>query len=500
MKDRIKIILSILSLTILFLLLREAFFIGYMASDDSKYFEQAMKYLEGDMSLPEKHWGLRYTIVLPLVFLGYITNINEWTLSVIPLIYLILTLLLIYYFSIKKIDLRTFYYLGALIISMPILVSQSTALGVDITEAFFLLAALFSFYNAETSEDNYLSKYFVAGIFLGFALLTRETAYGFLLVLAVFFLMGGYKRWNGYLIGLLGILLILSLEWLYYLSMGEGIFYRFEVALSKHGSIGIKTGDFVSGASGPSGNISDNRLFGPILALLFNQEFALLYWFFLGSIIYFFRNRKTENSTLLKYIFITFLVYFLWTAYSGAIRPLPRYYTFLSILAVFPIVLMLMSVQKTIRYFVIAIIISSNFLALSVENLNPKFAAKTISNYIQESNQNVLTDKNTAHYAKRYLTLYGIDAKLISSTVSNKTGYVYAKVEDAPVNDSYINFVCKENFISKKLPPKILIGKILEWIGIDKFVPEEIYNWLAFRNPPVEYYRINANWSNTCPS
>jgi hypothetical protein len=311
--------------------------------------------------------------------------------------------------------------------------------------------------------------------------------------------MGGYKRWNGYLIGLLGIILILSLEWFYYLSMGESIFYRYEVALLKHGSIGVKTGDFGSG-SGPSGNISENRWFGPILALLFNQEFALLYWFFLGSIMYFFHKRKAENSPLLKYIFITFFVYFLWTAYSGAIRPLPRYYTFLSILAVFPIALMLMRVNKAFRYFAIAIIISSNFLALSAENLNPRFAAKTISNYIQTSNQKVLTDKDTAHYAKRYLNLYGIDTKLISSTISNNTDYIYAKIAGAPVNTRYINFICEKNYILKKLPPKILIGKVLDWLGIDKFIPERIYYWLVFRNPVVEFYRVDANRGNVCSS
>lgn len=137
MKDSIKSILSVLSLIILFLLLREAFFIGYLASDDSKYFDQAMKYLEGDMSLTEKHWGLRHTVILPVAYLGSIVNINEWTLSIIPLIYLLLILLLVYFFSIKKTDLRTFFYLGTLVVSMPILITQSTVLGVDIAEAFF---------------------------------------------------------------------------------------------------------------------------------------------------------------------------------------------------------------------------------------------------------------------------------------------------------------------------------------------------------------------------
>jgi len=46
------------------------------------------------------------------------------------------------------------------------------------------------------------------------------------------------------------------------------------------------------------------------------------------------------------------------------------------------------------------------------------------------------------------------------------------------------------NLVTEKLPPKLLIGDILDMTGTGKFLPKELYHYLAIRNPYVRFYNV----------
>ena len=99
---------------------------------------------------------------------------------------------------------------------------------------------------------------------------------------------------------------------------------RFVTLTEAHGSLNKVIGDFHSG----TGNISDDRLLAPILALLVNQEFGLLFFAVVPAAWYCARSDVlTSEQRLTVKVMTGFLVlWFVWIGYGGAVRPLPRYF------------------------------------------------------------------------------------------------------------------------------------------------------------------------------
>lgn len=473
-----------LAVVAVMLALHWMFFVGYLVSDDSLYLSQAMRYLSGDFTPPESHWGFRYTIVLPLTLIGLVMDYNERLLALMPLIYWIGVAWLTGWFVRRTIGREQAIYAVLLVVTLPLFVVQSTILGVDITEAFFLFASFVAFYLAETAAHPRFRGYLVAGLMLGLALVTRETAYGFLLVLGAFFLLGGYRRWPYYLVGLVGVLGVLSLEWAYYLAFDQGPLYRLQTISESHGSIGIRSGDFKSG----TGNISDNRLLGPLLAVLLNQEFAAVFWVAIVATLYLYRHGDPGHRRLLRYTAIAFFVYFLWIGYSGAIRPLPRYFAFPALLAIVPIALMIGQLSRAwLRYLVLLVLIGSNLLALSVENIHPRFAARVIADFARQAGT-VVTDEHSAWLARGFLRLADEDPTLVSEKIGGST--IYARVEGVPVPAAVQPQWAAVSEIQVRLPPKLLIGHLLDFSGVGTLLPAGMYRYLAIRNPGVVFYRL----------
>lgn len=468
------------------------FFVGVIVSDDTLYLAQAQQYLSGDASLPTSHWGFRYTVVLPTALVVALLGLSEQTLALVPLGYWMALLLLMLWFARRELGERAAWIAGALTATLPLLVIQSSILGADNAEALFLFGCFVVFYLAETSDRPDWRTYVGAGLLLGLAMLTRETAYGFLLVLALFFLLGGWRRWPYYLAGLAGVLAILSLEWAYYLAFDQGLLYRIETITGTHGGVGKVSGDFDAG----SGNISDDRLLGPLLAVLVNEEFALLFWAGIAAAIYLWRHGHPEHRRLLFYIGVAFAGYFLWLGYGGAIRPLPRYFTFLAVLAVLPVALALQQMRVAwLRWLLLAGLFGANVGALSTENIHARFASRAVGEYALASNLPVVSDDRTAYRARVYLKFAGADRDQVSDQAPGTGGYVLARVQgwdgwdwEAPPGSS--TALKQQQPAAVARPPKLLIGHLLDLSGVAGLLPQGTYHFLAVRNPQVRFYRI----------
>ena len=479
----------LLVLFVLMIAAHSLFFVGYIVSDDLLYLAQAKQYLAGDLTPPQTHWGFRYTFVLPLTAIGFVAEFDERSLAIFSLLYWIAVFWLMAWFLRRNFGRKESIFGGLLVATLPLFVIQSSIAGVDIAEAFFLFASFVFFYIAETSPNPRSRSYFIVGLFVGLAMLTRETAYGFLFVLGVFFMLGGYRRWRFYLIGLGGVVAILSLEWAYYIVFDQGPLYRLNTITQSHGGIGIRTGDFGSG----SGNISDNRWVAPILAVLINQEFAFLFWVAIGAAIFLSRQDDPECRQLLRYSGVAFLSYFIWIGYSGAIRPLPRYFSFPSLLAMLPIALMLAKLPRSwFRHSILLLLVGGSFVALSVENIYPRFAARAVSEYALKTGDVVVTDELTAWQAREFLKLHGIKNPQVTDQITEGAPFTVAVVEGLTPATSLELPLSPDALIDEQEPPKLLIGRLLDLFGLDRLVPVPLYQYLAIRNPTVRFYRVKG--------
>ena len=479
------------SIPLVAFLLHISFFVGYLASDDMLYMAQAQRYLDGNFAPPVTHWGFRYTVVLPLTLLGQYFDFTEPLLASVSLAYWYALIIAVAWFLHGEFGQPAALTGAILVATLPLFVVWSTILGVDITEALFLFMAFALFFRAESSPSFRATNYFFAGLCVGLAVLTRETAYGFLIVLGVFFIAGGYRRWRGYIAGLIGIAVVLFAEWTYYLVFDEGILYRFQAIAGSHGTIGIKSGDFTAG----TGNVSHNRLIGPFAAILLNQEFALLYWFAIAAAFYVYRYGDERYRKLLGYVLVTGIVYFLWIGYSGAIRPLPRYFAFVSVLAVVLIAMMVISIKSWARRAVLMLLLlGANIAALSVENIYPRFSSKTVGEFAAQSFDPVVTDPRSAWQAKTFARILGMrQGEVVDYTNEINGPAIYAHVDGIEVPDWVARRLSDAELVLEKDPPKLLAGHVLDWTGIGTVLPERLYHYLAIRNPAVRFYRISAD-------
>jgi 4-amino-4-deoxy-L-arabinose transferase-like glycosyltransferase len=472
------------------------FHTGFMSSDDSNYVYQARQLVEKDNWLPSNHFGFRYPLVVSLAVLESVHLVSETSLSLLSLFFTLLVGFAVVAWTGGTLGNRAAWIAALLAGSLPLLVLQSSVANPDIMEALFLLLSTALFWTATVTVDSRRALLlFLSGLALGLAMLTRETAYGFLLLYGLLFVLGAYIPRLWYLWGLAGVALVIGSEWIFYLVNGESAFFRYATAAETHGTVNLSASDFSAG----SGNLSDNRFIGPPLALLFNQEFALLFWAMIVAWIYLYRrpDASAADRNLLKLLSAAFVVYFLWLSYSGAIRPLPRYYTYSAIIAV----VMTSWALSLLRWraLFLLVLLSTNVLALSLDNIHSRFPSKTIIQYVQANPDVILaTDPQTTNRASGMLelqrmrpgNLLGSDEELGPETVYALVGKRYQADKRLTAHQAEQIEERRYETLAIMEPPKLLAGQLLDLVRLDKYLSESLYYRIAYRNDPV----IIARW------
>ena len=396
------------------------FYVGFTNSDDVIYAGRALQLIGAEpFSLPDHHWGFRYPVVYPLAVILYFFEWSELTSVILPVIYFLVTATVLGFACARYFGTRAFVISVFLVLSCPLLVVQSTIINVDIPEAMFLTLSMLLLCSAIGKDtDKVRNRLLLSGVMCGIAMTTRETAYGMLLVYGLLFLRGAYFPRLQYLWGGLGVVAVLAIEWGSYMAYGESPLYRFMTSAQSHGTIGIRSGDFNAG----SGNISDNRLWGPLLALLVNQEFGLLFYAAPVAVFGLLRSRNLteQQRQLVKVFSFSALVWFLWVGYSGAVRPLPRYFAYDAFIALILVGAWLACVVgPRWRIIVLAGLVLSNYAFLSVENTHPRFAERSISAFAMATDEKIATDPLTNRRVGGYFRIEGRDPKEFMNTAPN---------------------------------------------------------------------------------
>lgn len=480
----------------IYALLVSIFWVGFIGSDDAIYLALARDWIAGVNELPDKHWGFRYTIILPLALaldvLGDYQNVENGTAVAFGVV-----LLSAVYVVIRKIVSREAAAIATgLLATTPIIVISTSVLNVDVLELGFGLCSVGLFTLAADNERP--AKYLIfSGILLGLAFLTRETASALILAYGLFFLAGAFLDRKQYLWGALGFLLIFGAETLYYMSMGESPILRFVTAAQSHGTLGA----FVEDRGSAIGNVSSSTIFGPILALLVNQEFGLLFFLVIPATWMLLREEHLPDLCR-KFVHVlasVMVIWILWTSYNGALLPLPRYYIFATGLAVVTIGLWLHYMRN--RRLAIAIgslLVMTNIAAMSLENTHPRFPAKTLATFLETVQGPVSTDERTYKRVSPFLRRSSAEVRLRLLDTSPLEGGLYFFNPNMPIaerkpEDLAASAWKPENgeLIQTWSPPKRLIGHVLTGLGLDGFLPESIRLRVVYCGGPPQLFRYN---------
>ncbi len=224
-------------IVILSILLRLLFFVGIGFNDDSYYLEFASKIFYGERFVPPSTltWGVRIGVYYPVIFFWKIFGINELSTSAYFLLTSIGSILVAYLLG-KELFNKYVGILSAFLLSVfPLNVIYSTQVGPDIPFQFFSSFSILSFIIFE--KRNKLIYALLSGISLGICYLIKSTVILVFPVLVFYLIIEitkGRRIYDiilkkrkiiGYLLLVLGFLIIFLLQLIYFFSISGKWFY-----------------------------------------------------------------------------------------------------------------------------------------------------------------------------------------------------------------------------------------------------------------------------------
>lgn len=511
----------LVTLTFLIALATVAFgWVGFYGSDDLSYAAGGMGWIDNFPYVGVNHWTLRHTVVIPMAALFGIFGISEFTL-VLPVVLQYLALLaLVFWLMQRYFDMTTACIAVLILGTLPLTAVAASTVVPDFAEVFFCLLSLTLFHEA-TRREQRTTLLLLAGVAAGFSWLTRETVVFFLLTYGVLFLAGYSMPRRHYFLMATGFLGVVGLEFLYFAVQTGNPLYRINTDLATHlGGDVLGSDKTTSGLEralskvegelyGPlsrTGSFSVSRFLDPILVILANQEFMLLYYLASPVALWSMAKRPFvgEGGRMLTIFGLAGSIWFVCLYLQIGMTLLPRYY-------LLPTVVLIMVFAAWLRSFllrwsprltatVLVAIFASHLLGIYVDNRNPIFGERALVEYLQQTDETVRTDPETARRGGFLYKVAGVENRIVADPPVEGQAYFY--------NPTYVAFGAmapnREKLLDKLAPyhpeenwPVIwhkeadrrLIGHVIDGLGLKDRLPAEIYRRLVQPNFPVTVYR-----------
>jgi 4-amino-4-deoxy-L-arabinose transferase-like glycosyltransferase len=477
-----------------FLVLVACAWVGYLGSDDVTYADGAYGWME---SFPYVggHGTVRYTITIPMALSFIAFGESEFTMTLPTLLYG-MGLIAILVLMLHRILGGGCAVLSALLlITSPLLVIWVTIASVDIIEAFFVFSSLLLFIHASKQDAQW--RYLVAsGAMAGLAFLTRETAVFFLVFYGVLFLAGyGINRLY-YFIMAAGFFAVWLAEVAYFYILTGDPLYRINISL--HHDSTIDRGTDVAG------NLIVHPVIDPLLVILLNQEFAMLFWVAVPAGLWLlFSNRISPAVRRMAILFSG--VGLIWLICVGAAQSLlplnPRYFLIAAISASIVTALAVAELfrlrQQQLGAAVLFLLVAGNLAGIYIENRNHMFGERELSDIVARYHEPVFTDPLT--YRRAELLLKWSDGGERVSGAPPPPGSIY--LYNPPRANALTGMISAEDtqryqpqgtweLLEGKAPGSKLAGSVVKALGLGDLLPGKLMNALSEGHPGVEIYRV----------
>ncbi len=469
--------------------------VGFISSDDAVYVKGAYGLLNEFPFLGE-HGTFRFIITVPVAIFMSIFGENEIAIALISIIYSLAFIALLTRFVDKAAGRRAVLIIAPMLITSPILVINASIASIDVIEAFFVFASLIYFIQASKSLENTGKTLVLSGAMAGLAFLTRETTVFLLVFYGILFLLGiGIKRIQ-YFTMAFGFFFVWGLEALYFWVFSGDPFYRISRSFG-HDSTIDRTIDL-------AGNLIIHPVIDPLLVLLFNQEFGLLFWALAGLVLWWFlRGKKQEEIALeagkdkhvyaCKLVAGLGLVWFLCAGGVGNLLPLnPRYFLVTNIAAIIVTGLFINDMAARsgatarVSFTIVFCILVGNLVGLWAENKNFLFAEKQLAGLAALEKQTIYTDGETFHRARYLLKWNDALEKVEQRDADNVCGLYFQ-------NRKYAKYApVGAKVISEYYPDDSFLKVHLKQIGVFHLLPKPLTFRLNGGHEGAVLYLINT--------
>jgi 4-amino-4-deoxy-L-arabinose transferase-like glycosyltransferase len=252
---------------------------GFIASDDELYYGGALKWAAGEPFAGDSHWTTRFPLVLTLAAMIKLAGASPLALHLTALLWFAAFVASGILLARSIAGERGGWFAGLLLASMPLIALGGSIVNCDLPEATFLMLGAWLLIG-ETGRPGprpRLGRCVLAGICFGLAILCRETAVLALSGLGLLFLAGRpLPRWALLAAGCGAAAVLLGEAAFQYLMTGDAL-HRYTLAFNHDSTL--------DRAANEEGNLLVHPAVDPLLVVLVNNEFALLFWLAIPALL-----------------------------------------------------------------------------------------------------------------------------------------------------------------------------------------------------------------------
>jgi 4-amino-4-deoxy-L-arabinose transferase-like glycosyltransferase len=444
---------------------------GYISSDDAAYYHGAARWLSNPPYAGDDHWSTRFPVVLSFAAMLAIFGKGFVAFGVTALLWYAALVALVGRFAARLGGRDAGWIAAILVVTLPVINGNASTVGCDLAEALFLMAGAWGL-TARDGEAISDRRALIAGICFSLAILCRETALLALAGLGPLFLIGRPVSRRALVLAGVGAAVVLLGEMAFQAIMTGDPLHRYLLAFNHD--------DKMDRAANLEGNLLIHPAIDPLLVLLINNDFALLFWLAAAAVAIR-RPSRAELNRLAVPLAMGLAVFVLVGALTTKLVLNPRYFTMTALAAVLLVSPWLASLSPRWRAFLLIGMVGLNLLMLSAQDAHPRWPAEALVLAAEAHREEpVLTDHETRHRADQPLDFAG----LANARADKPTpGQLFLASEEDAVSGPIL--------ATYPAPPTVL-GRFIEALGLANWLPEPIARRLLHPSPTMMLRRVGT--------
>ncbi|MCC2978842.1 glycosyltransferase family 39 protein [Sphingomonas sp. IC4-52] len=445
--------------------------IGFMASDDSLYHAGAVRWLVDPPFAGSDHWSTRFPLTLTFAAVIAVVGNNFAAFAVTAMLFYVLLVVVVGGFAAAVGSPRAGWIAALLTATLPVVVSHATTVSVDLIEAAALVVGAWLL-GSSREDPGGLLRAGLGGVMFGTAVLCRETSVLPLMVLGPLFLIGRPLPRRVLMACGIGAAMVLVGEALFQYALTGDPLRRYAIAFHHD--------EHINRAANHEGNFLLWAPIDPLLVLLINDDFGLLFWIAGIACVgrCWTRLPVARRAPFLLLAAMAGSSFILVSALYAKLVLNPRYFMLAALAAVILVALWLDRIRAWARIMVLAVLVSTNLLLVSVGNAHPRWPMEALLIAAEAHPQAVVAGAPN-DVARSDIPMAFLRQTNIRPLPAQPGDLVVAPATHAP----------KGVVIARYPSPPTRLGALLRWLGLEPLVPSAISRRMFAPSPEMVLVR-----------
>ena len=442
--------------------------VGYSASDDANYYEAALRWLDHPPVAGDDHWATRFPLILLLAGMIALLGKGATAMGATALGWYVVFVASVRGLAARIAGPRAGWIAALLMATMPVVVTNATTVSCDLAEASFLILGIALAGDIAVGRSG-AWRPLVAGLAFGGAILCRETTALALFGFVPLFLAGRPIPRRALIAMALACAGLLAGEALFQYALTGDPLHRWTLAFHHDGHI--------DRAANLEGNVLLYPPIDPLLVLLVNDDFALIFWLAGAALAWCFHRRldREGRTRMLVVAALALATFLLVGALATKLVLNPRYFMLPAFAAALAVAIWLDGMRPVPRAALLLIALGANALMLSVENRHPRWPAEALLLAAERHpGETIATDAETHHRALIPLGWHGPDHVVTGEGAPG--GLVL--IPEGPASAGL-------RIVERYPSPPTVLGSLLDWLGVARHLPHRVATRLFAPNPTM---------------